>query len=240
MKKSWRPPRDSLVEVLIAMVILLLGVFSLVRLFPTGFTTILYGRNVSMGQTLTHGMVEYAWSRQQNLPDVVMAFNPVTQTTFPSLPITDELTTFQPDPKQAPDTRFSDLNKIRRVLGETTRIPAPVMNSPYMPDAGGGQRTAVSPYTLTFSPIYSAVLTRSGLGGIFVYAGNSLNRVIFGGPPSADQLASLDTASYGIDYGNATLYFKPVNFPRRFKLDYTFTLLQGPEFFRHRPGAAGY
>src|SRR5438067_5568768 len=157
------------------MVILLFGIFSLVRLFPAGFTTILYGRNVSMAQALAHAMQERAWSSAQNLPDVVMAFNPLTGTTYPSLPIADELTIFQPVANQAPDTRFSDLNKIRRVLGETTRIPAPVTNSPYMPAVGGGQRAAVSPYPLAFSPIYSVVTTKTGLGGIFVYAGNSLN-----------------------------------------------------------------
>src|SRR5436190_24073695 len=79
----------SLVEVLIAMVILLLGIFSLVRLFPTGFTTILYGRSVSMANALMHGMVERAASNEQNLPDAVIAFNPVTLTNFPSLPIAD-------------------------------------------------------------------------------------------------------------------------------------------------------
>ena len=60
------------------MVILLFGIFSLVRLFPTGFTTILYGRYVSMAQALAHAMQERAWSSAQNLPDVVMAFNPLT------------------------------------------------------------------------------------------------------------------------------------------------------------------
>jgi hypothetical protein len=211
----------SLVEVLVAMVVLLLGILGLVRVFPTGFTTILYGRNVSQATVLANRMLQNAEVHAANMPDVVESFDPNLKVANPALPVGNELLAYQPAANQAPDTRFSDLNQIRRVLGETTRIPAPVTNSPYLPNA------AVSPYTLTFSPIYSVVPTPSGLGGIFVTAGNSLNRVIFSGPPTADQMAALDTASYGIDYGSAMLYFKPAPYARPFKLDYSFTAPQG-------------
>src|SRR5207245_6457372 len=106
-----------------------------------------------------------------------------------------------------PDTRFSDINKVRRVLGETTRIPAPTTSSPYVPP-----RVPISVYILEFSPIYSAIPRPSGLGGIYVSAGNALNRVEFDGPPDVQQL---DPFSYGIDYANAMLYFRPASYPLR-------------------------
>jgi type II secretory pathway pseudopilin PulG len=222
----------SLVEVLVAMTILLIGIFALVRVFPYGFTSILYGRNVSMAQALARGVIEVARAQAEQMPEAVVAFNPITLTVFPNLPVNQELTPYQPNPGQAPDTRFSDVNKVRRVLGETTKIPAPTTTSLYMPaDGSTGQRLPVSVYFLNFSPIYSADVTRSGLGGVYVYAGNPLNRVVLNGPPDDEQTAEMDANSYGIDYGNATLYFRPVDFPRRFKVEYSFTVQSGANGF---------
>lgn len=217
----------SLVEVLVAMVILLVGIYSLVRLFPSGFTTILYGRNVTQATALTKAMIEQARVRVNELPDGVAAFDPMRRTLFPMLAVDQELTPFQPDPNQAPDARFSDINKVRRVLGEAVKIPAPT-SSPYMPGL------PVSLHVLNFSPIYSVVQTRSGLGGIFVYAGTPLRRVVFEGAPSDAELAALDGESYGIDYGNAALYFQSVPYVRRFKIDCSFTVDVGQGFMREQ------
>jgi hypothetical protein len=221
-----------LVEIMVAMLVLLFGIFTLVRLFPTGFTSILYGRNVSQAHALTQGVIQAARSHYADLPDTVEAIDP-GGLPFPSLAVAEELTQYPPAPANngvtltsgpPPDPRFSDINKVRRVVGETTRIPAPTTTSLYMPSAGGGQREPVSVYILQFSPVYSPVLTQARLGGVFVSAGNAMNRVVFAGPPSDAQVAALDAFSYGIDYGNAVLYFNPVAFPRQFKLAYSFTI----------------
>jgi prepilin-type N-terminal cleavage/methylation domain-containing protein len=217
----------SLIEVLVAMVILLIGIYSLVRLFPSGFTTILYGRNVSQATALTNGMLQQARVRVNELPEGILAFDPESRTVVPNLPIDQELTAYVRNQGQAPEARFSDLNKVRRVLGEATKVPAPT-SSPYMP----GQ--PVSLYILNFSPIYSVVPTRSGLGGIFVYAGTPLRRVVFEGPPSDAELAALDSESYGIDYGNTRLYFRAFPYERRFKIDCSFTVDAGNGFVRER------
>jgi len=225
----------SLVEVLVAMVILLVGIYSLVRLFPSGFTTILYGRNVTMATALARGMVEEARVRANDLPEGVIAFNPITKVAFSMLPVDQELTPYQTTFGAPPDARFSDLNKVRRVLGEATKIPAPTTGSPYMPpDGQTGQRLPVSLYVLSFSPIYSVIPTDSGLGGIFVYAGTPLRRVIYEGPPSDEELAALDGDTYGVDYGSATLYFRSVPYPRRFKIDSSFTVNAGNGFVREQ------
>src|SRR5437588_12779928 len=92
----WGPGRlrrgASLVEVLVAMVVLLFGILALVRLFPAGFTSIIYGRNVSEAQMLTRGILEEARVRSDQLPDAVLAMNPLTATSYPSLPVDAELT----------------------------------------------------------------------------------------------------------------------------------------------------
>jgi hypothetical protein len=232
----------SLVEILVAMLVLLLGIFTLVRLFPTGFTSILYGRNVSMAQALTSGVIQAARTNAGKLPDDVEAIGP-NGLPFPSLDPTQELTQYPLPPANAngliltmgppPDARFSDINKVRRVVGETTRIPAPTTTSPYMPADGSGQRVPVSVYILQFSPIYSPAATMANLGGVFAYAGNPLDRVVFSGPPTPDQLAALTPFSYGIDYGNGVLYFLPVAYPRQFKMSYSFTIPAGPQQVAH-------
>jgi hypothetical protein len=223
---------SSLVEILVAMVILLVGIYSLVRLFPSGFTTILYGRNVSTAQALARGMLEQARVQASTMPDGIIAMNPVTGTAYPMLPVADELLRFPLDRNVPPDPRFSDVNKVRRVLGETTKIPAPTTNSPYMPSDGStGQQLPVSIYILNFAPIYSPQT-------LVVYAGSPLRRVVFNGPPSDDELDRLDEYSYGIDYGNATLYFKPVTYDRRFKIESSFTIGAADGFVREhmQPG----
>jgi hypothetical protein len=214
----------SLVEVLVAMVILLLGIFAMVRLFPTGFTTILYGRNVTEGGVLTHSMIQAAVQNYAGLPDDIEGMTP-NGAANPALPIAQELALYQPNANQPPDPRFSDINQARRIIGETTRIPAPTINSPYLPGV------PVSVYLLQFGPIYSPVRTKDGLGGIQVYAGNALNRLQFDAPPSTDQVALLDGTNYGIDYQNAVLYFRPVSYARMFKMDYWFTVPQGANTF---------
>ena len=96
-------------------------------------------------------------------------------------------------------------------------------------DGASGQRLPVSVYILNFSPIIPVTPTvfngkPTGQGGIIVYAGTPLKRIVFNGPPDDQELASLDENSYGIDYGNATVYFKPATYPRRFKTDISFTV----------------
>ena len=58
----------SLVEILAAMAILLLGILAIIQVFPGGFTSILYGRSVSQAQMLTRGMMEFARVRFAELP----------------------------------------------------------------------------------------------------------------------------------------------------------------------------
>src|SRR2546425_5132274 len=140
----------SLVEILAAMAILLLGILAIIQVFPGGFTSILYGRSVSQAQMLTRGMVEAQRVRFAEMPDGVIAMDPVTGAPNPLLAVKENLLDYPPDAnlpnsKVLADPRFSDVNKARRVIGETTKIPPPTLTSPYMPAGGdGAQRLPVS------------------------------------------------------------------------------------------------
>jgi hypothetical protein len=225
-------PGTSLVEILVAMVILLIGIYSIVRLFPTGFTTILYGRHVSQATALARGMVETQRVRAENLPEGVLAINPLNGSAFPMMPVQEELALFQRQ-GEPPDLRFSDVNKMRRILGEATKIPSPTTESPYSPGM------PVSLYTLNYSPISQLPPNQGGLGGVIVYSGNALNRFAYDGPPGVADLQALDVSSYGIDYGTATLYFRPAPAARSYRIEYSFLVSGGPGTFARelsRPG----
>jgi hypothetical protein len=117
------------------------------------------------------------------------------------------------------------VNRFRRIFGETAKVPAPVVDAPWLPvDAATGQREAVSLYTLQFSPIYSPTT-------LVVYSGTPLQRVVIEGAPDAEELPALGETSYGIDYRNARLYFAPVGYDREFRLEFSYTLPQGGNTF---------
>jgi len=230
----------SLVEILAAMAILLLGILAIIQVFPGGFTSILYGRSVSQAQMLTRGMIEAAGVRYAEMPSGVIAMDPSTGFPNPLVAVKEDLGDYPQSPNVLPDPRFSDVNKARRVIGETTKIPPPSTNSPYMPVSGAaGERLPVSPFILNFSPIYSVTPTKASQG-VLVYSGTPLNRIVYQGTPDATTLASIDLFSYGIDYSNARLYFSSVNYPRIFRIQYSFRVAAGADGFARefsRPGA---
>jgi hypothetical protein len=224
----------SLVEILVVLVILVIGIFSLVRLFPPGFGFILYGKNVTQGSTLARSELERLRTAAAHLPDGIGPIHPEIGTVDYLLDPIRELDPFHRAQDLPEDPRFSDVNKFRRVWGETTKIPAPTSDSPYMgmQDPTTGQREPVSLYTLAFAPIYSAVASQATIG-IVAYSGTPLERVVFDGPPADAELRRLGEERYGIDYANAILYFAPSPWPRQYKMDYSITrAVDGNSFVR--------
>lgn len=226
----------SLVEILVALVVLVIGIFSLVRLFPLGFGSILYGENVTRGDALTRSELERVRAAAQNLPDGIAPITPETGLVDLRLPKEEELAPWQPNPNLPPDPRFSGVNRFRRVFGETTKIPAPTSDSPYLPivNPNTGEREAVSLYSVQFSPIYSPA-------SVTVYSGTPLKRVVMERPPTPAALEELGDTSYGIDYRNGVLYFAPATYDRVFRVEFAFTIPQGGNSFVRGgsvPGAA--
>jgi hypothetical protein len=218
----------SLVEILVALVVLVIGIFSLVRLFPIGFGTILYGEGVTRGNALARAELERVRAAAGNMADGVVPIDPETGRVDVTLQKGIEFLPYPyPSvPGVAPDPRFSDLNRYRRVFGESTKVPAPTSEFPGLPivNPSTGEREAISLYSVQFSPIYSDTRMQ-------VYSGTAMERVVLDRTPDANELRELGEGRYGIDYRNAVLHFAPVPYDRQFRLEYSFTVPQGGNTF---------
>jgi type II secretory pathway pseudopilin PulG len=145
----------SLVEVLVVMVILALGIFAVVRLFPSGFIALEHTKEQAMAAQLARQTLERLKGQRESLP---LAIYPVTYrfvgsnlvlevdpTTHPDdLGFGENIDTSLIDP-----TYTSDVNRIRRIIGETVRLPAP---KPVAQDATD-PRFFGSLYQLQFAPM---------------------------------------------------------------------------------------
>lgn len=124
----------SLVEVLVVIVILVVGIFSIVRLFPGGFLVLERGKEQAMAAQLNKQMLERLKGRLENLPEgiypvkytlvggrLVLEVDPETRPDDLGYWETDDPNLMgQIDPHYT-----SDVNRIRRIVGESLRIPAP-------------------------------------------------------------------------------------------------------------------
>lgn len=137
----------SLVEVLVVLVILLIGVFAIIRVFPLGFVYLGTSENRMRANALVHNGAEQVKSDVANLPDAV-CYSFFSQTA-PGGPFQrsfivdtdpDDLTGDVANPY------YSDVNKFRFIKGEPVKIGLPTPNAF---SAGGGFT-----YMLKMGPIY--------------------------------------------------------------------------------------
>lgn len=130
----------SLVEVMVVLVVLLIGVFAVIRVFPAGLTFLRTSGNRIIATRFAQAMAEQLKADEANLPDhveygFIETGNPLTIVgTDP-----DDLST-RPDG----NPYYSDVNKWRRIRGEAVRIGMPT------PGAFGSG----FPYMVKFGPIY--------------------------------------------------------------------------------------
>src|SRR5687767_3520162 len=124
----------SLIEVLVVLVLLLIGIFSVVRLFPGGFLVNRQTEEATYAGRLARQQLDFYTQLSANLMDAIVPVTPVPggsgyafQIDSGSLP--DDLTPGRPNALGVDPYCYSDLNKIRRVLGETVRIPSPSATS---------------------------------------------------------------------------------------------------------------
>lgn len=137
----------SLVEVLVVLVILLIGVFSVIRVFPLGFTFLRNSESRMRGTRLAHGVMEKAQNEAANLPDAIAYsyFTGNSGSMIRRFVVDEDPDDLTGDPASP---YYSDVNKFRFVVGEPVKIGLPTPTG----------ATSGSIYMAKLGPIYMDAL----------------------------------------------------------------------------------
>src|SRR5437016_6210291 len=124
----------SLIEVMVAIVVLTIGIFAIIRLFPGGFQSILRTSELTQAQGLAQEQID-AQKQLPSVPDSIVALDPAN----PGLILADIRPDILEDESTATAANNADryidpyyvsnINHFLRVLGESFRISAPSSNS---------------------------------------------------------------------------------------------------------------
>lgn len=153
----------SLIEVLVALVLLVVGIYSVARLFPGGFSAIRASQNSEFADRLAQSQMELLKQNDQFLLDAVYMYAPNggILTSYPDQygnplnPVTDYNNDY-PN-YQNPDPAYDDINKMRYISGEQFTVPAANTN------VANPATNGVSLHVLNYGPIVmpSPVITSS-------------------------------------------------------------------------------
>ena len=236
----------SLVEVLVVLVILVVGIFSIARLFPGGFIALRSAENNTFADRLSQGQLESLKQNDAFLLDAVYMYNP-DGSFSPNVAPTDLTGTtanpFVASGAQAGDVSYNDINKARFISGETFSVPSANV-------APGTATTGVPVHTLNYGPIAlptfgsqpgsPQVISNSptapaavrGLPPIHsapwaAKVGNSQSPVpsdttgtyqVPGGYDNTPDVISINQPNYAIDYTGQRIAVPPTPYPQSFTL----------------------
>lgn len=196
----------SLVEVLAALAVFVIGILVIVRLFPPGFFVVKQSENFTLANRLAQSELERLKGTTANLPAGILGWDIVNGGVL--INMNPEDMDDLPGLAGANSYYYSDVNKFRRIYSESTRIPAP-MTTPSWGD--------VSLYVMNFSPIEwvdeSSIVVRSG----------PMRRRDVPESPSTIRSSS----DYAIDYDTAVLHVRPMTYERRFVITYSYWVQPG-------------
>ncbi len=146
-RQDWARRGTSLVEVLVVLVILLIGVFAVIRIFPLGFIGLRSAESRTFASRLAQQTMEQLQGENANVPQGVLpsSMNPATLVTTED---PDDLGMYDADKSDNKppvyNPYFADVNRYRNIVGETVKIP--------LPTAAG--YLSGSLYTVKFGPIF--------------------------------------------------------------------------------------
>ncbi len=146
-RQNWTRRGTSLVEVLVVLVILLIGVFAVIRIFPLGFIGLRSAESRTFASRLAQQTMEQLQGENANVPQGVLpsSMNPATLVTTED---PDDLGMYDADKSDNKppvyNPYFADVNRYRNIVGETVKIP--------LPTAAG--YLSGSLYTVKFGPIF--------------------------------------------------------------------------------------
>ena len=211
----------SLIEVLVALVILVIGIFSILRLFPGGFLTILRTSEFSQAQALSQQQLD---SQKQSLSvaDSIVAVDPTDFSKILTDIVPDELFDNSVTSAAANAGRYTDpyfvsnINHFNRVLGETFKITASSkVNQSYINQIGADTQVG-SAHLLEFGPVVNEFGT-DGDGNptdSLIVRGSPLQRteqsMSSGGLNNSNAYPNLSSQTqYAIDYDKHAIAFLP-------------------------------
>ncbi len=212
----------SLIEVLVVIVILTIGIFSVVRLFPAGFFINKQTESRTLAARLASQETNRYTTAAANLMDAVLPTVIVADANSPTgYYIRVDLDT-TPDDRSEPKTvapgidpyYVSGINRIRWIRGETVRIPNP---SPL----GAGLRGSV--HVLSSGPAYDFPgldADNVPVDSIVISGAPMIRRIQSSEDPASPYLRSL--AEYAIDYDSGLIAFYPAPYDRMFKVSYSY------------------
>ncbi len=124
----------SLIEVMVALVVLTIGIFALIRLFPVGFLTILRTNELTQAQGLAQEQID-AQKQNHSGPESIVAVDPTNPANIlsdirPDTLDDESFASVGGNVKPYNDPFYvSNINHFLRVLGETFRISVPASNT---------------------------------------------------------------------------------------------------------------
>jgi prepilin-type N-terminal cleavage/methylation domain-containing protein len=220
MKTTCKQTGFSLIEVLIVIVLLLIGILSVIRLFPPGFLVNRQTENTTIATRLAKQEVDRFTNSSANLMDAILPvfYNPVSGGFNVDLNATpDDLTDVNSNPASMWDYYWSNVNKIRRIMGEQVRIPLP---SPTVMGRG-------SVYMLSSGPFMD--VTWDGRNrSIFISGAPMIRRIVDAGAtdPQGNIILPGNTlfspAVYGMDYEDGKIGFQPMAYDRHFLVTFSY------------------
>lgn len=219
----------SLVEVLVAILVLAIAILAFIRLYPSGFLALKRSGQSEAATRLAQQELERLKGRQDNLPYVIapIKYEVVNgQTVLVIDPTTspDEMGVQPNLPPGIPPEYASGVNRVRRIIGERVNLGAP---APYL-----GPRYNLTEgilYQTTFAPI--AVPPVSGgpvwdpieSGYLLVY-GNPMRRFVM--DSDSEYRWNLQPYEYGIDYERGKVLLRPLRYRAiAYKIDYSYRVL---------------
>lgn len=244
---SFRRTGFSLIETLVAMVILAVGILSLVSLFPGGFLVLQRTSEMSVAQGLANEQLS-ALRHMEGPPLAVLPALPKSDGTIQLLNgiQPDDLSPTNPQELSALQSLynfslptgflpyfFSDVNRIRYIQGESFTIPVATTG------VGG------SVHILQYGPVYNVFHTDNNgnpADSILVY-GPPLTRHVENSQPSFNNPNPIPVLNsineYAIDYANNNIAFypRPVPGPNENRPNYRLFLLK---FRTYQKDANGY
>ena len=191
----WRSRKGtSLVEILVVMVVLLIGIMTVIQMFPTGFRVVRTAESQTIATRLAQQELERWKSMSANLPVGILPIDDRTDIAWNDQKPAPPFEAFLKEPNgdwTKVGNRYARGNalNVRQIIGESTLIPV----ASYFRTGAGAQYGAK--YTLAFSPI-DVVDVGGKIEGIWIKSGDLRRRL----GNYEDAPPALRPGDYAVDY----------------------------------------